>query len=102
MKITYDSESDILYIELRPLKDEPIRSMDGFKHDLLRGCTYEEEFRIGDIYPDHENADKNWYMTVAFEIHEASRVLGFKPGALNLEFKPPEPRPDPYAHLRGK
>lgn len=95
MKITYDSDKDVLYIELRPLGEKTVRNLDGFKHDLLRGVTHETEFRIGDIYPDHENADVNWYMTTAFEIYEASRVLGFKPGSMTLEIKPPEPRPEP-------
>ena len=89
MKITYDPDQDILYIELQSPGEKPIRNMDGFKDDLLHGLTYLLETRIGDIYPDHDNPDYVTEMTVAFEIHEASRVLGFIPPALTWEIAPP-------------
>lgn len=93
MKIQYDPESDVLYIELRELPEgKTIRNLDGFKHDMLTGFTYEILVKLRDVRGNlHEYSDPDYegYMTAAFQLHEASKVLGFNPGAFNFEVKPP-------------
>ena len=92
--ITYNPETDVLYIQLRDLGEKWIRNLDGFKNDGLSGVTYETEIKMGDLYPaealdpeDLKNVDILVYTTIAFEIRYASKVLGLAPQDFTVEIK---------------